>query len=132
MALSLDVSKTGGVVVLQCRGKMVFEEESDELRRVILGLLNETKGIVLNLASITHIDSSGLDTLVASFISGRNRRAEIKFAAPSAVVHRLRRCESLILADRFNDFENVSCYEDTLYSEHRIQHLKFRLYAARP
>ena len=89
MALILEVSKIDGVVVVQCRGRIVFGEESDELRRVILGLLNETKGIVLNLASITHLDSSGLDTLVASFISARNRRAEIKFAAPSAVVRRL-------------------------------------------
>jgi anti-sigma B factor antagonist len=89
MALSLEVSKTDGVVVVRCSGRIVFGKESDELRRVILDLLNESKSIVLNLAAITYIDSSGLDTLVTSFISARNRRAEIKFAAPSAVVHRL-------------------------------------------
>ena len=89
MALSLDVFKTDGVVVVHCRGRIVFGVESDELRRVLLGLLKETKGIVLNLASITHIDSSGLDTLVASFISARNRRAEIKFAALPLGVRRV-------------------------------------------
>jgi anti-sigma B factor antagonist len=55
----------------------------DELRRVVLGLLNETQRIVLNLSWIGYIDSSGLGTLVASFISARNRQADIKFAALS-------------------------------------------------
>ena len=89
MALILDVSRTDDIAVVRCRGRIVFGEEADELRRVVLGLLNETKRIVLNLAWIGHIDSSGLGTLVASFISGRNRGAEIKFAALSPEARRV-------------------------------------------
>jgi anti-sigma B factor antagonist len=89
MALNLDVSRTDDIAVVRCRGRIVFGEEADELRRVALGLLNETKRIVLNLAWIGHIDSSGLGTLVASFISARNRGAEIKFAALSPEAHRV-------------------------------------------
>jgi anti-sigma B factor antagonist len=83
MALNLDVARTEDIAVVGCRGRVVFGEEADELRRVVLGLLNETQRIVLNLAWIEHIDSSGLGTLVASFISARHRGAEIKFAALS-------------------------------------------------
>jgi anti-sigma B factor antagonist len=83
VALNLDVSRTDDISVVRCSGRIVFGQEADELRRVILGLLNETKRIVLDLAWIEHIDSNGLGTLVASFISARNRRAEIKFAALS-------------------------------------------------
>jgi anti-sigma B factor antagonist len=43
----------------------------------------------MDLASIVQIDSSGLGTLVASFISARHRRAEIKFAALSPAVRRV-------------------------------------------
>ena len=50
VALFLDVSHTNGVAILRCRGRIVFGEEADELRRVILGLLNETRRIVLNFA----------------------------------------------------------------------------------
>ena len=89
MALKLDVSRTEDIAVVRCRGRIVFGEEADELRRVVLGLLNETKRIVLNLAWIGHIDSSGLGTLVASFISARNREAEIKFAALSPKARRV-------------------------------------------
>ena len=83
MALKLDVSRTDDIAVVRCRGRIVFGKEADELRRVVLGLLNETQRIVLNLVWIEYIDSSGLGTLVASFISARNRGAEIKFAALS-------------------------------------------------
>ena len=86
MALNLDVGRSEDIAIVWCRGRIVFGEETDELRRVVLGLLKETRRIVLNLALVAHIDSSGLGTLVASFISARNRGAEIKFAAlsPSA------------------------------------------------
>lgn len=83
MPLKLDVSKSENVAVIRCRGRIVFGEEADELRRVVLSLLNETPRIVMNLAWVDHIDSSGLGTLVASFISARHRDAEIKFAALS-------------------------------------------------
>jgi anti-sigma B factor antagonist len=88
MSLNLDVSRTEDIAVVRCRGRIVFGEETDELRRVVLGLLNETQRIVLNLVWIEHIDSSGLGTLVASFISARHRGAEIKFAALSPRVRR--------------------------------------------
>ena len=83
MALNLDVSRTDDIAVVRCRGRIVFGEEADELRRIVLTLLKETQRIVLNLAWIEYIDSSGLGTLVASFISARHCGAEIKFAALS-------------------------------------------------
>jgi len=60
MALNLEVSKTKGIAVVRCRGRIVFGEEADELRRVVLGLLKETNRIVLDFAWIEFIDSSGL------------------------------------------------------------------------
>src|SRR5215831_3581831 len=88
MVLHLDVSKTNEIGVVQCRGRIIFGGEADELKRVVLDLLNQTHRIVLNLLWIEHIDSTGLGTLVRSFISARNRGAEIKFAGLSANVRR--------------------------------------------
>jgi anti-sigma B factor antagonist len=89
MALNLDISRTDDLVVITCRGRIVFGEEADELRRAVLNLLNESKRIILNFASIAQIDSSGVDTLVATFISARHRRAKIKFAALAPAVRRV-------------------------------------------
>jgi anti-sigma B factor antagonist len=81
VALNLDISRTKDIAVVRCRGRIVFGEEADELRRVILDLLNKTKRIVLNFAWIEYVDSTGLGVLVASLISARHRGAEIKLAA---------------------------------------------------
>src|SRR5215470_15449863 len=85
MSLHLDVSRTDDVAVVRCRGRIVFGEESDQLRASLLEVLQETNRIVLNMAWVAHIDSSGLGTLVASFISARHRGAQIKFAALSPI-----------------------------------------------
>jgi anti-sigma B factor antagonist len=111
MALNLDVSRTEDIAVVRCRGRIVFGEEADELRRVVLGLLNETRRIVVNLAWIEHIDSCGLGTLVASFISARHRRAEIKFAALSP---RARRVLTSTSVDRL--FEVYDSTEEAIRS----------------
>ena len=113
MALKLDVTRTEDIAVVTCRGRIVFGEETDELRRVVLGLLNETKRIVLNFAWIEYIDSSGLGTLVASFISARNRGAEIKFAALSP---RARRVLTSTKVDRL--FEVYDSTEEAIMSFH--------------
>ena len=89
MVLNLDISRTGDIAIVRCRGRIVFGEEADELRRVVLSLLKETKRIVLNFAWVGHIDSSGLGTVVASFISARHRGAEIKFAALSPMARQV-------------------------------------------
>jgi len=73
MALHLDISRTHDIAVIRCRGRIVFGKEADELRLVLLGLLKDAQRIVLNLAWVEYIDSSGLGMLVASFISARHR-----------------------------------------------------------
>jgi len=113
MALKLDVSRTKDIAVVRCRGRIVFGEEADELRRVILGLLKETQRIVLNLLWVEYIDSSGLGTLVASFISARTRGAEIKFAALSPQVRQVLRTTTV---DRL--FEVYESTEDAIKSFH--------------
>ena len=89
MDLKLKISKTEDIAVIDCEGRIVFGGEADELRRVILGLLSEDKRIILNFAAIENIDSSGVGTLVASFISARHSGAELKFAALSPAAQRV-------------------------------------------
>ena len=113
MALKLDFSRTEGIAVVRCRGRIVFGEEADELRRVTLGLLNETQGVVLNLAWIECIDSSGLGSLVASFISARHHGAEIKFVALPAKV---REVLTTTKVDRL--FEVYGSVEEAIASFH--------------
>jgi anti-sigma B factor antagonist len=98
MALNIEISRDNDIAVVRCRGRIVFGEESDELRRVILGLLKETRGIVLNFAWLEYIDSCGVGVLVASLVSAHNRGAAIKLAA---LGQRVRHVLTTAKVDRF-------------------------------
>jgi len=80
MELRLDVVRRADVAVVRCRGRIVFGQEVDELRLVVLTLLKETNRLVLQLAGIEQIDSEGLAGLVGLFISARNRGGALKLA----------------------------------------------------
>ena len=79
-ALGITTSKTDGVTVLHLRGVIYFGEESASLRLRVKELLESSRQIVLDLASVTHIDSGGLGALVAVYSSARKVGGEIKLA----------------------------------------------------
>lgn len=68
----LDISErqVGDVTVLDMNGKITIGEGSVALRTAIRRLLEEgKKKILLNLAKVGYIDSSGIGELVSSFTS---------------------------------------------------------------
>jgi anti-sigma B factor antagonist len=69
-----------GIVAVDCAGRIVFGEETAELRDRVKSLITPGSRIVLNLADVTYIDSGGLGTLVSLFITARNAGGSIKLA----------------------------------------------------
>jgi anti-sigma B factor antagonist len=69
-----------GIVVVDCMGRVVFGEESSELRERVRALISPDARIVLNLGEVTYIDSGGLGTLVSLYTTARNAGASIKLA----------------------------------------------------
>jgi anti-sigma B factor antagonist len=69
-----------GIAVVDCVGRIVFGEESTELRERVRALISSGARIVLNLGEVTYIDSGGLGTLVSLYTSARNADASIKLA----------------------------------------------------
>ena len=81
MALRITERDVNGVTVVDIEGRIVLGEESNAFRERVKGLLAAgKKKIVLNLANVTYIDSSGLGTLVATFHSARSQGATLKLA----------------------------------------------------
>ena len=79
MALKMTERVVDGVVVVALEGRIVLGEESNALREKVKSLLAAgQKKIVLNMANVTYIDSSGLGTLVASHSSARAQGASLK------------------------------------------------------
>src|SRR6184192_3564113 len=80
MQLRLSTRVVNGVTIVDCNGRIVFGEESALLRDTIKKLINENSQIVLNLGSVTYIDSGGLGTLVALYTTAHNAGGAVKLA----------------------------------------------------
>jgi anti-sigma B factor antagonist len=78
--LKLDTRTVDDIVVVDCSGKIIFGEETSQLRDTIKSLLPQHNRIVLNLSGVNYIDSGGLGTLVSLYTSARNADASVKLA----------------------------------------------------
>ena len=80
MQLKLTVRTVGDIVVVDCAGRIVFGEESADLRDTVRMVINQSKRVVLNLSGVTYIDSAGLGALVAAHHSARAQGASLKLS----------------------------------------------------
>ena len=77
--LDILTRQVQGVVILDLNGSITIGETSDKLRKAIADHLTEGKrSILLDLASVTRVDSSGLGTLVASYASAERNGGVLK------------------------------------------------------
>ncbi len=81
MALRIDTRESNGVTVLTLAGRVTLGDESSQMRSAIKDLIAQgKKRLVLDLESLSYIDSAGLGTLVAAYTSARSSGADIKLA----------------------------------------------------
>ena len=90
MALYMVEKMVDGVILLDMRGRIILGEESQAFRREIRELIDAGhRRLLLDLGEISHIDSVGLSTLVASFTSMRKQGGELKLVRLPKGVHQL-------------------------------------------
>ena len=77
--LNIKERQAGDVTVLDMDGKITIGEGSVALRTAIRRLLEESrKKILLNLAGVSYIDSSGIGELVSSFTAINKDGGQLK------------------------------------------------------
>ena len=77
--LYINERRIEDVTVLDLKGRIRITGGNRGLHKSIRCLVAEGKTrILLNLSQVTHIDSSGLDELVASGVTARNQGGKIK------------------------------------------------------
>ncbi len=81
MPLKLTSRTVQGIAVLDCAGRIVFGDESVELRDTVKKILETNPNVVLNMHDISYIDSGGLGTLVGLYTSAKNAKGNIKLAS---------------------------------------------------
>ena len=79
MSMKFKTRQVDGVTVLGLSGKITLGEGSVTLRDAIRDVLSKGQNkILLNMADISYIDSSGLGELVSAFTTVKNAGGELK------------------------------------------------------
>lgn len=79
MSLRATHRDAGTVTVVDLSGRITLGDGSALLRKTIRGLLaDERKKILLNLADVDYIDSSGIGELVSGFTTVKNQGGDLK------------------------------------------------------
>jgi len=77
--LNIHERRIGNVTVLDMDGNIRISGNNVALQKAIRSLVDEGRNqIVLNLARVTYIDSSGLGELISSHVTLTNRGGQIK------------------------------------------------------
>jgi anti-sigma B factor antagonist len=97
MSVKMTNSEVDGVSVVELDGRIVLGEESNSLREKLKSLIAEgKKKIVLNMAEIKYIDSSGLGTLVAAHLSAKNQGASVRLCHLGKKFHEIMQMTKLL------------------------------------
>jgi len=90
MALQGTCRDVGDVAVVDFSGKITLGEGSAMLRKMVRDLVTGgRRKILLNLADVDYIDSSGIGELVGAYTSVRSASGELKLVYLTKRVHDL-------------------------------------------
>jgi anti-sigma B factor antagonist len=86
--MDINTREVGHVTIVDINGRITLGDETERLRNLIRSLIAAgQKKIVLNLANVDFIDSSGVGELVSSFTAVRNAGGDLKLLNLSKKVH---------------------------------------------
>lgn len=88
MSFSMETREVSHVTILDIHGRLVLGPEIGQLRSAVRDLVADgKKKIILNLADVDYLDSSGVGELVGSFTTVRNAGGELKLLNLTQKVH---------------------------------------------
>jgi anti-sigma B factor antagonist len=103
--LNVSEYRNGNVVVLNLQGDIRLGESNIELHNILRALVEKgERRILLNLADVSYIDSSGLGELVAGFSTLQKNGGELKILKLAGRVRELMVLTKLLTV--FDVFEN--------------------------
>jgi anti-sigma B factor antagonist len=90
MNLKISSRHSGDVTILDLEGRVTIGRDNDSLNQRLQELARQSvKKILVNLANVAQLDSSGLSTLVRAFISFQNAGGSLKLLHPGGHVRQV-------------------------------------------
>lgn len=103
--LYIKERQIGDVTILDLKGRLRVGGATVALHRSFRSLVQEEKILILlNLAGVTHIDSSGLGELISSHVTVFNKGGEIKLVQLTETLRELMSVTKLLTV--FDVYEN--------------------------
>jgi len=85
---SIHLDSSSGDPVLKCSGRLTCET-SELFRSEVKKLLSDHKNIHVDLSDLHFMDSSGLSTILSSYVSAKSAGCELRLDNPSKNVRDL-------------------------------------------
>lgn len=107
MSLKASSREVDGVTVLDLSGRIVLGEGSEVLRTALADLTSRgIKKILLNLADVSYVDSSGLGAMVSGYTTITGQQGQLKLLNLTKKIHDLLQITKLLTV--FEVFEDES------------------------
>lgn len=106
MGLHISIRESDDVTILDLRGRATIDAGESELldSRLQKLVANGARKVLLNLAELTQIDSSGLSVIVGTCVSLRRQGGDLRVLSPCGLVLEVFRVLRLI--------ESIPSFED--------------------
>jgi anti-anti-sigma factor len=122
VSLHISIRESGDVTILDLRGRLTIDGESELLSRRLKTLVGNGAGkLLLNLAELSQVDSSGVSVIIDAVLSLKGQREHLKLCCPRGRVLEVLRVLRLA--------EIISCFEG---EAHALASFQLRGYAAAP
>ncbi|MGD0125207.1 Anti-sigma factor antagonist [Acidobacteriia bacterium SbA2] len=106
MSMKATIRQVDSVIVIDISGRITLGEGCAQLRELIRDQLGKgNKQILLNLADVTYIDSSGIGELVSAYTAVSNQGGQLKLLNLTKKVHDLLQITKLYTVFDIHDDE---------------------------
>jgi anti-sigma B factor antagonist len=105
VSLQISIRESGDVTILDLRGKLTIDAESEMLRSHLdTFVANGVRKLLLNLGAVTKVDSAGLSVIARTCFSLRSQNGDLKLLCPGGRVLEVLRVLHLL--------ETIASFED--------------------
>lgn len=107
--MKIEMRTIGDIRVLDCSGKITLGEGTMTVRNTVLDVLKDGgKKIILNLADVNYIDSSGIGELVRTYITVSSAGGQLKLLRLTNKIQELLQITKLLTVFQVYDSESAA------------------------
>jgi anti-sigma B factor antagonist len=107
--MKIEMRTIGDIRILDCSGKITLGEGTMAVRNTVRDILKDNgKKIILNLANVNYIDSSGIGELVSTYTTVTNNGGQLKLLHLTKKIHELLQITKLLTVFQVFDSETTA------------------------